>query len=82
MCVVLNRWSELDDVERLGLETKEEEIFGLKITKFVLPVSSGRNTSTLVETAIRVHLLRLNGYDAAQRLIEQHTKLVTPAKNK
>ncbi len=44
--------------------------------KILLPVSSGRNTSTLVETAIRVHLLRLSGYDAAPKLIEQHTKLL------
>jgi HPr kinase/phosphorylase len=77
LCVELKKWSELEEVERLGLKTKEEEILGVKIPKFVLPVSSGRTTSTLVETAIRVHLLRLNGYDAAQLLIEAHTKLLS-----
>ena len=76
LCVELKKWSEMQDIERLGLESKEEDIFGVKITKFVLPVSSGRNTSTLIETAIRVHLSRLSGYDAAQRLIEQHTELL------
>ena len=79
LCIELKKWNGMDEIERLGLETKEEDILGEKITKFVLPVSSGRNTSTLVETAIRVHLLRLNGYDAAQRLIEQHTKLLATA---
>jgi HPr kinase/phosphorylase len=82
LCVELKKWNEMDEIERLGLETKEEEIFGAKIPKFVLPVSSGRNTSTLVETAIRVHLLRLNGYDAAQRLIEEHTKLLATGSNR
>ena len=78
LCIELKRWSQLEEIDRLGLETKEEDIFGVKITKFVLPVSSGRNTSTLVETAIRLYLARLNGYDAAQRLIEQHSKLLLP----
>jgi HPr kinase/phosphorylase len=77
LCIELKKWDELEEIERLGLETQEEEIFGVKVPKFVLPVSSGRNLSTLVETAVRVHLLRANGYDAAQRLIEKHTKILT-----
>jgi len=77
LCVELKKWSEVGDIDRLGLETKEEEIFGVKIAKFVLPVSSGRNVSTLVETAIRLHLLRLNGNDAAQKLIAKHTKMLS-----
>lgn len=77
LCVKLEKWDEVEEVERLGLETDEEEVFGVKLPKFLLPVSPGRTTSTLVETAIRVHLLRLNGYDAAQKLIEKHTKILT-----
>ena len=79
LCVKLEKWDEVEEVERLGLETDEEEVFGVKLPKFMLPVSPGRTTSTLVETAIRVHLLRLNGYDAAQKLIEKHTKILTAA---
>jgi HPr kinase/phosphorylase len=82
LCVELKKWDEIEEVERLGLDTKEEDILGIKIIKFVLPVSTGRTTSTLVETAIRVHLLRLNGYDAAQNLIEKHTKLISTVKSK
>lgn len=81
LCIELKKWNEMEDVERLGLESKEEEILGLNVTKFILPVSSGRNTSTLVETAIRLHLSRLNGSDAAQRLIEQQAKLLAAGKN-
>lgn len=77
LCIELKKWSEMEDVDRLGLATHEEEILGLKITKFLLPVSSGRNTSTLVETAIRLHLARLNGSDAALRLIEQQAKMIS-----
>jgi len=77
LCIELISREEVKEIERLGLETREEEIFGLKIPKFVLPVSSGRNVATLVETAVRVHLLRTAGYDAAQKMIEKHTKILS-----
>jgi HPr kinase/phosphorylase len=72
LCIELVKWSDAGEVERVGLEMREQDVFGVKIPKVVLPVSSGRNLSTLVETAVRVHLLRIAGYDAAQRLIEKH----------
>ncbi len=74
LCVELKRWNDVKEIDRLGVETNVEEIFGVKVVKFVLPVSSGRNISTLVETAIRIHLLKAKGYDAAQNLIEKHTQ--------
>jgi HPr kinase/phosphorylase len=77
ICIELKKWSEFEEIDRLGLTTHEEEIFGLKIPKFILPVSSGRNLSTLVETAVRIHLLRAAGFDAAQHLIEKHKTLVS-----
>jgi HPr kinase/phosphorylase len=77
LCIALKKWDQLEEIERLGIETQEEEIFGVKLPKFVLPVSSGRNVSTLVETAVRLHLLRATGYDAAQKLIEKHTKILS-----
>ena len=77
LSIELRKWSETEEIERLGLETKEEEILEIKIPKFVLPVSSGRNISTLVETAVRMYLLRAAGFDAARKLIEKHTAVVS-----
>ncbi|MDQ6786612.1 MAG: HPr kinase/phosphorylase, partial [Acidobacteriota bacterium] len=76
LCIELKKWRETLDVERLGLETREEEILGVKIPKFILPVSAGRNLSTLVETAVRVYLLRLGGVDAARNLVEKHAAML------
>ena len=70
------KWEEGIEVERLGLDRHEAEIFDLKITKFVLPVSAGRNLSTLIETAVRIHLLRDSGFDAAKNLIEKHSAML------
>jgi HPr kinase/phosphorylase len=50
------------------------EILGVAVPYFVLPVSPGRNLSTLVETAVRVHLLRLRGYNAAESFVERHAQ--------
>lgn len=77
LCIELKVWSDAEEIDRLGLETKQEEILEIKIPKFVLPVTSGRNISTLVETAVRMFLLKSAGFDAAQRLIEKHTAIVS-----
>tara|TARA_B100000676_G_scaffold97265_1_gene97269 strand:- start:1403 stop:1879 length:477 start_codon:yes stop_codon:yes gene_type:complete len=39
--------------DRLGYDTKEEEISGIKIPSIEIPVSPGRNISTLIEIAVK-----------------------------
>lgn len=70
----LQRWEEATEVDRLGLEERTVDILGVAVPYFVLPVSPGRNLSTLVETAVRVHLMRLRGYNAAEIFVERHAK--------
>ncbi|MEJ7709293.1 MAG: HPr(Ser) kinase/phosphatase [Pyrinomonadaceae bacterium] len=76
LSIRLERWDEAGDVERLGLDAQTIEILGLQVPHVLLPVSPGRNLSTLVETAVRVHLLRLRGYDAARIFVARHEELV------
>ena len=75
LCVELRK---LSSVERLENVISEYEIAGRGVPKFMLPVSSGRNLATLVETAVR---LFRNGElgRTAERLIDDHTKLMNPA---
>ncbi len=76
LCIHLQPWNKVDEIERLGADIYTEDIFGVQVPKVVLPISPGRNISTLVETAVRVQLLRLNGYDGAQKFIERHTEML------
>lgn len=76
LLIELKKWNELEEIERVGLEIREEEIFGVKLKKFILPVSVGRNISTLVETAVRVYLMHISGENAAQKLFEKHSALL------
>jgi HPr kinase/phosphorylase len=68
----LERWEDATEVDRLGLEERTVDILGVGVPHFVLPVSPGRNLATLVETAVRVHLMRLRGYNAAESFVARH----------
>lgn len=78
LSISLNRWEEAGEVDRLGLDERAIEILGVKVPNFLLPVSPGRNLSTLVETAVRVHLLRTRGYNAAQTFVARHAAAINP----
>jgi HPr kinase/phosphorylase len=76
LSIRLERWNDAREVERLGIDERTVEILGVSVPRVLLPVSPGRNLSTLVETALRVHLLRLRGYNAAENFIARHTRLL------
>lgn len=76
LSIRLQRWEEAGDVDRLGIDARTVEILGVSVPQLLIPVSPGRNLSTLVETAVRVQLLRLRGYDAAQSFVARHTELI------
>ncbi len=72
LIIEVEKWNDAIEIERLGLDRFEREILDAKITKFVLPVTAGRNLSILIETAVRIHLLRDSGFDAAKNFVEKH----------
>jgi HPr kinase/phosphorylase len=76
LSIKLARWDEAGEVDRLGLDGQTTEILGVAVPHVLLPVSPGRNLSTLVETAVRVHLLRLRGYDAARQFVARQGELL------
>lgn len=76
LSIRLERWDDAGDVDRLGIDPRSIEILGVTIPQVLIPVSPGRNLATLVETAVRVQLLRLRGYDAAQTFVARHTEMI------
>jgi HPr kinase/phosphorylase len=76
LSIRLERWKDAREVERLGIDERTVEILGVSVPHVLLPVSPGRNLSTLVETALRVHLLRLRGYNAAENFVARHTSML------
>ncbi|MGH9943481.1 MAG: HPr(Ser) kinase/phosphatase [Pyrinomonadaceae bacterium] len=76
LSIRLERWRAEQEVDRLGVDEQWSEILGVRVPHVLLPVSPGRNLSTLVETALRVHLLRLRGGNAAQDFAARHDELL------
>src|ERR687884_1468526 len=76
LTIRLARWQQAEEVDRLGVEARTIDILGVQVPHVLLPVSPGRNLATLVETALRVHLLRVRGYNAAERLVARHAELL------
>jgi HPr kinase/phosphorylase len=76
LSIRLERWGALKEVDRLGVEERTVEILGVRIPQVLLPVSPGRNLATLVETALRVHLLRVRGYNAARDFVARHAEML------
>ncbi len=66
LVVKLVPWEKGTDYDRIGLDDKNFTILGVELPLIVLPVRPGRNLSTIVEVAARNHLLKLEGYHAAQ----------------
>jgi HPr kinase/phosphorylase len=79
LCIRFERWDEALEVDRLGIDARAVEILDVRLPQVLIPVSPGRNLSTLVETAVRVQLLRMGGYDAARVFVERHTRMLEAA---
>ncbi len=58
------------EFNRLKGHTKVQTILNVEIPVTVVPVAPGRNLAVIVEAAVRNHILRNNGYDASQQLID------------
>jgi HPr kinase/phosphorylase len=58
------------EFNRLKGHNKVQKILNVEIPVTVVPVAPGRNLAVIVEAAVRNHILRNNGYDASQQLID------------
>jgi HPr kinase/phosphorylase len=58
------------EFNRLTGRNKFQNILDVEIPVTIVPVAPGRNLAVIVEAAVRNHILRNNGYDASQQLID------------
>jgi HPr kinase/phosphorylase len=67
----LVRWREKTSYDRVGLEEMQYELLDTSIPMLAMPVASGRNVATLVEVAVRIHMLRKQGYEPAAHFMSE-----------
>ncbi len=55
--------------ERLGSDLKLKNLLGVKISYYQIPISSGRKTSEIIESAVIDFKLKKSGYNSANEFI-------------
>jgi len=72
----------LGDFNRLSGHTRMQKILNVEIPVTLIPVAPGRNLAVIVEAAVRNHILRENGYDASQQLIDLQQQAIEDDTNR
>ena len=73
LIIQLDRWVPSREQTRVGIEENdvEEDILGIKIPKVVVPVSSGRSMSVIIEAAVMNMRLKDVGVDSSKEFVER-----------
>ena len=68
LVVTLKTWSEVPDVDRLGIDEECVSILGVDIPHIIIPVRPGRDLARLIEVAAFQTKLKASGHNPAQEL--------------
>lgn len=61
----LMEWDAHREYDRLGFEEEKFSILGVELPMLRIPITPARNLTTIIEVAVRNHLLKVMGYDSA-----------------
>lgn len=78
----LIRWEESEAADRIGLDDQTYQILDVPLCLLRLPVSPGRNVSSLVEVAARNRLLQVRGHHAAREFQERLDQALADARQR
>ncbi len=73
LAITLEKESEMNELERVGVEQETVDILGLKVPHIRLPVAPGRDMAQLIEVAALDQKLRALGHDSS---VEFNKKLL------
>ncbi len=74
LVIQVEEWDPSREYDRLGLEGGTVEILGVRLPSLLIPVSPGRNLATIVEVAVRNHLLKQLGVHSAREFLERQAR--------
>ncbi len=74
MIINLEEWDGNNNYDRLGLNEEFEDILGVKVVKYTVPIRPGRNLAIIIETAAVNHRQKVMGYNSAQELCNRLSK--------
>jgi HPr kinase/phosphorylase len=71
LVVELMPWREDEHYDRVGLEERHYKLLDLSLPLIQMPVASGRNIASLVEVAVRIHMLKKQGFEPASEFLSR-----------
>lgn len=71
LMVTLKPWSEVNDVDRLGIDRQFQEILGIQVPHITIPVRPGRDLARLIEVAALQVKLHETGHNAGEILSQR-----------
>jgi len=74
LVIRIEEWDPSREYDRLGLEDETVEILGVRLPSLLIPISPGRNLATIVEVAVRNHLLKRLGVHSAREYVERQAR--------
>ena len=79
LVITLKTWSEVPDVDRLGMEQEYVKILGIDVPHITIPVRPGRDLARLIEVAAFQTKLKSAGYNPAKELNDRLISRMTAA---
>ncbi|MDY2627909.1 MAG: HPr(Ser) kinase/phosphatase [Lachnospiraceae bacterium] len=77
MEICLERWKKDTEFDRMGMKDDYDEILGVQIPRYKIPVSPGRNVAVIIESAAINHRQKMMGYNAAETLYKRVSARMT-----
>ncbi|MBI5904095.1 MAG: hypothetical protein HZB86_00845 [Deltaproteobacteria bacterium] len=74
LVIRIEEWDPNKEYDRLGLQDDTVKILGVSLPALLIPISPGRNLATIVEVAVRNHLLKLLGVHSARELVAKQSR--------
>jgi HPr kinase/phosphorylase len=66
LVVTLKAWSEVADIDRVGMDGEHVKILGVEVPHIVIPVRPGRDLARLIEVAAFQTKLKMSGHNPAK----------------
>jgi len=71
MVIELVEWDKHENYDRIGIRKHYYSLFHAKLPYLKLPLRQGRDIATIIEIAVRNHLAKIQGFDAAKEFNEK-----------
>jgi len=71
MAMDLVRWDPKEEYDRLGLDERQYSLMDVSVPLITMPVAPARNLATLVEVAVRLQMLKSQGYSPSSEFFKR-----------